>query len=138
VKEAFTPEAATASKPYLGRANRSEVILRDPLRQALTRLNPDLPTEALDLAMTELTRSRAAMPLARANQDIYHLLKNGVKVPYRDEHNEPQQATVYLLDWQRPENNDYRLVSQLWVTGDMYTKRADLVGFVNGIPLLFV
>jgi type I restriction enzyme R subunit len=125
-EEAFTPDVATASNPYLGRANRSEVILRDPLRQALTRLNP------------ELTRSRAAMPLARANQDIYHLLKNGVKVPYRDEHNEPQQATVYLLDWQRPENNNYRMVSQLWVTGDMYTRRTDLVGFVNGIPLLFV
>ena len=60
------------------------------------------------------------MSLGRANQEIYHLLKNGVKVPYRDEHNEPQQATVHLLDWQRPENNDFLLVSQFWVTGEVY------------------
>ncbi len=137
-EEAFSPEAATATKPYLGRASQSEVVLREPLQQALVKLNPDLPLEALDQAIDELTRSRAAMSLARANREIYHLLKNGVKVPYRDEKNEPQLATVRLIDWQRPDHNDFLLVSQLWITGDIYTRRADLVGFVNGLPLLFI
>ncbi len=136
--EAFSPDRATATKPYLGRANQSEVVLRAPLRQALVSLNPDLPAEALDRAIDELTRSRTAMSLARANREIYHLLKNGVKVPYRDEKKEPHLATVRIIDWQQPDNNDFLLVSQLWVTGDIYTRRPDLVGFVNGLPLLFI
>ena len=38
---------------------------------------------------------------------------------------------VRVIDWDEPANNDFLLCSQLWVTGDMYTRRADLVGFVN-------
>ncbi len=46
--------------------------------------------------------------------------------------------TVRVIDWEKPENNDFFLASQFWISGDMYKRRTDLVGFVNGIPLLFV
>ena len=48
----------------------------------------------------------------------------------------PEKLTV--IDWENPENNDFLLVSQLWVHSDLYHRRADLVGFVNGIPLVFI
>jgi type I restriction enzyme R subunit len=46
--------------------------------------------------------------------------------------------TVKVIDWNQPKNNDFLLASQLWVTGEMHKRRTDLIGFVNGIPLLFI
>ena len=77
------------------------------------------------------------MTLARANREIYTLLKDGVPVTYRDLDGEERFERLRLIDWQHPEENDFLLVRQFWVTGEIYTRRADLVGFVNGLPLLF-
>src|SRR5262245_52274913 len=68
--EAFTPAAATPGKPYLGRSARNQIILAEPLRAALARLNPGLPEEALGGALGEISRSRAALSLGRANQEL--------------------------------------------------------------------
>jgi type I restriction enzyme R subunit len=136
--EVFDPEIATEAQPYLGREHRGQVLLLPRLRAALGRLNPDLPGEALQLAVEQLARDRAAMSLAAANRDVYDLLKDGVKVAYRDPDGEERVETVHIIDWNQPAANDFLLVSQLWVAGDMYTRRPDLVGFVNGVPLLFV
>jgi len=131
-----TPDAP-AGGPTLGRATRGEVVLRPRLEAALTRLNPDLPPEALQQAIAELTRDRSAMTLVRANREIYALLKEGVKVAYRGAGGEEQVERVRVIDWADPGNNDFLMVQQFWATGEVYTRRADLVGFVNGLPLLF-
>ena len=123
--------------PYLGRATRGEVILRPRLETALARLNPDLPPAALQQTIAELTRDRSAMTLVHANREIYHLLKEGVPVTFRDADGEERFERVRVVDWRDPANNDFLLVQQFWVTGEVYTRRADLVGFVNGLPLLF-
>jgi type I restriction enzyme R subunit len=80
------------------------------------------------------------MGAAQANREVHALLRDGVKVTLRasDEDEDEATETVRLVDWERPEENDFFLASQLWVSGDPYTRRADLVGFVNGIPLVFV
>jgi type I restriction enzyme R subunit len=137
-EEAFSPEAAAPGHPYIGRENQGQVVLVPRLRAALEALNPGLPAEAIHLAIEELTRDRSAMSLAAANREIYDLLKDGIKVAYRDPGGIEQVETLRVIDWNQPDNNDFLLVSQLWVTGDMYTRRPDLVGFVNGLPLLFV
>ncbi len=131
-----TPDTGTGG-PHLGRATRSEVILRPRLEAALACLNPDLPPEPLQQASAELTRDRSAMTLIHANREIYGLLKDGVPVTYRDGDGEERFERVAVIDWNEPANNDFLLVQQLWVTGDVYIRRADLVGFVNGLPLLF-
>ena len=74
---------------------------------------------------------------ARASQEGYRLLKNGAKVSCQVDCIEKTE-NVQIIDWSTLKNNDYFLVSQLWVTGELYKRRADLVGFVNGIPLLFI
>jgi type I restriction enzyme R subunit len=124
----------------LGRETRGEVVLTARLRSALERLNPTLGPEPLRLAVEELTRDRSARSLAQANRDVYRLLKDGVKVTVRggEGGDEETVETVRVIDWREPANNDFFLASQFWVTGEMYTRRGDLVGFVNGLPLVFV
>ena len=123
----------------LGRDNQSEIILQSRLRIAFKHLNPDLPAEAYNLVFEELTRDRSRLSMPAANREIYQLLRNGIKVHLPDPEGEGEKVeTVRLMDWDNHANNDLLLVSQFWVVGEMYKRRADLMGFVNGIPLLFV
>ena len=123
----------------LGRDGKREVVLVSRLRPALQRLNPDLPVEAIEGAVEEICRDRTALSLAEANREIDKLLKQGVKVSFPDqEHGGQRVEVVSVVDWEVPENNDFLLGSQFWVAGEFYTKRPDLVGFVNGLPLVLI
>lgn len=121
----------------LWRETTNEVVLLPRLRAALQKLNSDLPSEAISLAIEELTKDRSAMSMVQANKEIYKLLKDGVKVTLQGDDGETTE-TVVVIDWNNPENNDFFLASQFWVSGDIYKKRADLIGFVNGLPLIFI
>ena len=122
-----------------GATPRREVVLVSRLRAALERLNPSLPPEAISAAVDELTRDRSAMLLPAANRDVYLLLKEGIKVSVPDRERGGQKTErLRVLDWEHSANNDFLLVSQLSVTGSLYTCRPDLVGFVNGLPLLVI
>lgn len=122
----------------LGRKKREEVVLVRYLRPKLQAFNLDLPNEAIQLAIEELTRTRSTLSPASANQEIYQLLKAGVKVKFKDDEGDERVETVQVIDWKQPTNNHFFLVSQLWVSGEYGNKRADLVGFVNGLPLVFI
>ena len=127
-----------AGAANLGRETEQEVVLRRYLLPALTRLNPGVPEEALVQAAEELGKERGAMSLAAANREVYELLKEGVKVSVPDPAGGEVPVTVRVIDWAEPENNHFLLISQFWVQGELYRRRADLVGFVNGLPLLFI
>ena len=123
----------------LGRQTKSEVVLTARLRPALAKLNPDATPDTIDKAIEELTQSRAVMSPVEANREIYTLLKDGVKVTLSDPNSEGETVEVLqVIDWDTPENNDFFAASQFWITGEMYTKRPDIVCFVNGIPLVLM
>jgi len=123
----------------LQRETKSEVVLAARLRDALTKLNPTLPVEAIDSAAVALTRDRSAMSLEAANREIYELLKTGITISVPDRERGGQKTErLRVIDWEHPENNDFLLVSQLSITGQLYTCRPDLVGFVNGLPLVVI
>ncbi len=123
----------------LGRETSGEVVLIPRLRAALERLNPQLPAEAIASAVDELTRDRSAMSLAAANREVCGLLKDGVKVAVPDrERGGLKDERVRVVDWENPAANDFLLVSQMTVTGELYTCRPDLIGFVNGLPWLVI
>ncbi|MDI6740306.1 MAG: type I restriction endonuclease subunit R [Candidatus Edwardsbacteria bacterium] len=123
----------------LGRETKDELVLKTRLREALLRLNPEASPEAVHQAIEELTRDRSRMSAAAANREVYRLLKNGVRVPRPDPEGDGETVEVVrVVDWDDPAQNDFLLCSQFWVTGEMHTRRADLVGFVNGLPLLFI
>lgn len=121
-----------------GRESEHQVILPRRLTQALKKLNPELPDEALTQAFDELARDRSILTPVAANRELYRLLKDGVKVSYADSEGNPITETVKVIDWKDPQANDFLLASQVWISGDMYRRRCDLIGFVNGLPLLFV
>ena len=121
-----------------GRDTEHDVILPRRLLSALERLNPSLPPDSFIPVIEELTRDRSKMTPVNANREIYELLKDGVKVKVQDEAGNQSVETVRIIDWNHPEQNDFFLASQFWVSGDMYKRRCDLVGFVNGLPLVFM
>ena len=123
----------------LGRETPGEVVLQPRLRAALVKLNPSLPPEAISAAVDELSQDRSAMSLEAANREVYLLLKEGIKVSVPDKQSGGQTPKrLQVIDWQNPAANDFLLVSQFSVTGPLYTCRPDLVGFVNGLPLVVI
>ena len=123
----------------LGRETKAEVVLKSRLRLALLRINPDVAIESIHQAIEELARDRSRMSAVAANREIYQLLKNGVRVLLPDPDGDGETVeVVHVIDWNNHSNNDFLLCSQFWITGEMHTRRADLVGFINGLPLLFI
>lgn len=128
----------TGNSSKEGRQTQQDVVLVNRLRTALGKLNPDLPQEAFDQVIEELTRDRSKLLPVNANQEVYRLLKDGVTVRVADEHGGSTLKVVTVIDWKTHEANDFFLASQFWVKGQYHTRRTDLLGFVNGIPLLFL
>src|SRR3990172_2765395 len=121
-----------------GRENPGEVVLMSYLKIALVKLNPTVSTEALNLAIDEITKDRSTKSMVNANQEIWKLLIDGVKVETENEKGDQQIETVRVIDWQNPKENQFMLVSQFWITGELHKRRPDLIGFVNGIPLVLI
>jgi type I restriction enzyme R subunit len=123
--------------PY-GRETRQEVVLIKRLESKLHELNPHIKPQVIQDAITELTRDRSSLSLVGANHEIYKLLKEGVKIKTQNSKGEEIIENVKVIDWNTPKNNNFLLVSQFWVSGDIYTRRSDLVAFINGLPLVFI
>lgn len=125
-------------KSFLGRETKADVILISKLKPALKKINPSFSEIVLDEAIKILTADRSLMGLVSANREVFDFLKNGILVSYLNNKNEYVSERVQIIDWVNIENNVFFLASQFWISGEMYTRRADLLGFVNGIPLLFM
>lgn len=116
------------------RLHHGEVILRGRLRDALVRLNPGLPPEAL--AQAEAAVLRADSPLlVEENRRLHRALVEGVAVEVRRADGTLGGEQVRLLDLDRPEANDWLAVNQFAVVEAGHSRRADVVVFVNGLPL---
>jgi type I restriction enzyme, R subunit len=124
----------------LGRNSEREVVLTRDLRDALRRLNPALPASAVEDALSQLTRHDFSRDMVQHNQEFYRLLRDGVPVSYRDDRGQLQHAKAHALDFRRATNNRFVAVRELKIQGlrvPQYNRRADLVCFINGLPLVF-
>lgn len=108
----------------LERENQGEVVLLKYLKPALRRLNSGVSTEAVNLAIDEIMKDRSAMSMVNANHEIWRLLRDGVKVETENEKGERKIETVKIIDFENPEENHFMIVSQLWITGELYKRRA--------------
>ncbi len=122
----------------LGRASDREVVLTRYLSAALRLLNPSLPDAAYDDAVQQITATAASQTLVAANREQYNLLRDGVMVTFHNDKGERVRQRLKVFDFEKPENNHFLCVRELWVRGDLYRRRADIIGFVNGLPLLFI
>lgn len=121
----------------LGRINKSEVLLVRYLLAALQKLNPNLPASAYQQAIDLLSSAVADKHLTAINKEKHHYLVNGVPVSYQDDKGVLQKKLLRVINFSEPESNDFRAVRQFEVVGKLYNRRPDIVGFVNGIPLVF-
>ncbi|OCC15643.1 Type I restriction-modification system, restriction subunit R [Dissulfuribacter thermophilus] len=122
----------------LGRGSDREVVLTRYLRSKLVELNPGLPQSVYDDAIRQITAVTAAQTLLAINREKYALLRDGVRVTFRNDKGDRVRSRLRVFDFDNPENNHFLCVRELWVRGDLYRRRADIVGFVNGLPLLFI
>jgi type I restriction enzyme R subunit len=120
--------------PAAERADYGEVVLARRLRDALARLNPRLPAEALEEAYRKLTRPEGAELLPR-NRHVHRLLVDGVTVEYRDGDGAIRGAQARVIDFDDFANNDWLAVNQFTVVENKHERRPDVVLFVNGLPL---
>ena len=133
--ETFGPQGT------LGRESERDVVLVRDLRAALERLNSDLPVIARELAIEKLTHADFARSLVQHNREFYDWIRGGVRVEWRDETGETRYARAHVIDFRNPENNRFLAVRELKIQGvrvPHYNRRADLVCFVNGLPLVFI
>lgn len=121
-----------------GRRSMRQPVLPNRLWAALKKLNPNLPPEALNEAAAEITRDRSAMLPTDANAELYALLKSGVPVHVIGRDGERKTETARVIDWSDRQSNEFLIAQQVWFQGELYKRRADLVGFVNGLPLLLI
>jgi type I restriction enzyme R subunit len=126
----------------LGRANTTEAVLIRDLRAALQRLNPELPPSAIDDALRAMTVHDFNRSMLQHNQDFARLIRNGLPVSYRDAAGHKREARARVIDFDNaPGANRFLAVRELKLTGlrtPNYNRRADLVCFVNGLPLVFI
>ncbi len=128
------------SNGLLGRFSKKDVLLQRHLNQALRDLNPGLPDEAYKQAIEKLEEYTTSKTLGEINFEKYKLLRDGIPVDYRNQKGEQiRQQRLRVFDFEQPERNHFLAVRQLWIEGSYgHKRRPDIIGFVNGLPLLFI
>lgn len=122
----------------LGRASDSEVVLTREVNAALKRLNPGLPDEAYSQALTQVVQDDITKSLIALNEEKYKLLRDGVPVKYRDAAGRLVDKRLRLIEFNDPSKNHYLAVREMWVRGKLWLRRPDVIGFINGLPLVFI
>ncbi len=124
-------------EPAAERVSFDEVVLAGRLREALVRLNPDASPDSIDEAFRKITRIDGADSVAR-NRAFHRLLVDGVTVEQKRSDGDIGGVIVRLIDFDRPDNNDWLAVNQFTVTEVGHNRRPDIVIFVNGLPLAVI
>lgn len=124
----------------LGRLNKKEVLLKKIFFEKLKQFNPNLPEQAYNQAYEKLIEESITKSLAEINYEKHQLLRNGIPVDFINEKGEQvKNKTLKVFDFDNADNNNFLAVRQLWIQGKSNReRRPDIIGFVNGIPLVFV
>ncbi len=135
---AFNEEGFGASS-LLGRSDDTETVLIRDLDAALRRINPNLPEQAYEQATRIALADDATKGLLQINEEKYQLLREGVLVErVRHDDGRVVDERLFLIDFDNPANNEFKVVRELWVKGRLHRRRPDVIGFVNGLPLVFI
>lgn len=121
-----------------GRTSYRDVVLVRYLEQALRRLNPWISETQLSEAMAKFMAYNASNSLLQINESKFALFRDGIEVTDARPGSGNGSITARLIDFDNPENNHFLAVKEMKIHGSLYRRRTDIVGFVNGIPLLFV
>jgi len=130
--ETFGPEGT------LGRKSDRDVVLTRHLGEALVRLNPGLPDEAYRSVLRQITDTLGFQSIVQTNREKYELIRDGVLASYK-KGGEIKKSRLKVFDYKDIDNNNFLCVREMWVSGpNGHRRRPDIIGFVNGLPLMFV
>ena len=121
-----------------GRESYHEVLLFRYFRKALKKFNPWINENQILEAQNLLENRISTSSLLQINEEKYFLIRDGIPVTVKKPNGQTETKKATVIDFQNPENNDFLAIKELKIEGDLYRRRTDIVGFVNGIPLLFV
>ena len=122
----------------LGRKNYHEIVLWRYFNAALKRLNPWITDAQLAEARQILSSYLSSESLLQINEEKYFLIRDGIQVTVKKPNGRNETRKAKVIDFNDPGNNHFLAVKELKIHGDTYRRRTDIVGFVNGLPLLFV
>jgi type I restriction enzyme R subunit len=132
----FGPDIAPG-EPAAKREHYGQVVLERRLRDALARLNPQVPADALEEAFRKLTRPDS--PSLVANNHAFHrMLVEGIPVEIQRKDGSTGHEQVWVIDFEHPANNEFLAVNQFTVVENQHERRPDIVLFVNGLPLAVI
>ena len=121
-----------------GRKNYREIVLWRYFKDAVFKLNPWLTESVYEDAVKKLEHHLNSASLMQINEEKYGYLRDGIPVMVKKPNGKTEQERVQVFDFADPENNHFLAIKELKIHGELYRRRTDIVGFVNGIPLLFV
>ena len=121
-----------------GRENYKEIVLLRYFREALKKLNPWINDNQISEAQKLLENRLSTSSLLQVNEEKYFLIRDGIPVTVKKPNGQTETKRASVIDFQNPDNNYFLAIKELKIHGDLYRRRTDIVGFVNGIPLLFV
>ena len=122
----------------LGRKSYHDVLLVRHFCKALKTLNSWMTEKQLAEAVERMTERMSSQTLMQINEEKYQYIKDGIPVTRTKPNGETEEVKAKVIDFASPQKNEFLCVRELWVYGALYRRRADIVGFVNGIPLLFM
>ena len=121
-----------------GRESYKEILLTRYFRKALRTLNPWMNDNQISEAQEVLENRLSTSSLLQVNEEKYFMLRDGIPVTVKKPNGQTEMKKAIVIDFHDPETNCFLAIKELKIHGDLYRRRADIVGFVNGIPLLFV
>ena len=121
-----------------GRKSYREIVLWRYVKDAVFKLNPWLTEAVYEDAVKKLEHHLNSASLMQINEEKYGYLRDGIPVMVKKPNGKTEQERVQVFDFVDPENNHFLAIKELKIHGELYRRRTDIVGFVNGIPLLFV
>ncbi len=121
-----------------GRESYKDILLLRYFHKALKRLNPWVNDSQISEAQKQLESRLSTSSLLQVNEEKYFLIRDGIPVTVKKPGGQTEIKKAAVIDFQNTENNYFLAIKELKIHGDLYRRRTDIVGFVNGIPLLFV
>lgn len=121
-----------------GRKSYKDILLVRYFKEALKRLNPWITPELAEDARKTFEQHLSTSSLMQINEEKYFMIRDGIPVKVKNPNGKIEEKKAAIIDFTNPDNNEFLAIKELKIHGDLYRRRTDIVGFVNGIPLLFV
>lgn len=121
-----------------GRESYKDILLYRYFKEALKKYNPWINENQIIEAKEILEKRLSTASLLQVNEEKYFLIRDGIPVTVKKPNGQSETKRAAVIDFQNPNNNYFLAIKELKIHGDLYRRRTDIVGFVNGIPLLFV